>query len=75
MGVLNAMWSLISGRAAQRDAEQQLVSRALAMQRAETIANVRSIEEEAHKLEGADTVMLRYLQGTMQAASRARRKQ
>ncbi|ACL61248.1 hypothetical protein [Methylobacterium nodulans] len=73
MGVFQAMWRMLSGRAAERAAEQEQVSRALAMQRAETAEKVRSIEAQAAQMRGADQAMLDLLGRTIDRASRARK--
>jgi hypothetical protein len=67
------MWRMLSGRAAERAAEQELVSKALAMQRKETTEKVRSIEEQAAQMRGADHAMLELLGRTIERASRARK--
>ncbi|ACL61022.1 hypothetical protein [Methylobacterium nodulans] len=73
MEVFQAMWRMLSGRAAQRAAEQEQVSRALAMQRAETAEKVRSIEAQAAQMQGADHAMLELLGRTIERASRAKK--
>lgn len=74
MGVLRAMWSLISGRRHAREAEQLMVDKALASQRRETFERVRGIEDEVRHLRGAEAVMMEYLSRTAAESSRTKRK-
>ncbi|WP_018261870.1 hypothetical protein [Methylobacterium sp. WSM2598] len=67
------MWNYITGRTAEREAQQALVSAALRAERAETVRQIHDIEVQAEQIAGADTLMMRHLARAVEVAGRGRK--
>lgn len=73
MGWVKAMWGFMTGRAQERDAQQETISRALAFQREKNEKLRGELTSEIECLRGSEARMQDYFGGLRANAGRARR--